>query len=80
MVRSLEAAAGWAAPTGSGRAGVGSAGFGEAAAGGLAESAESALDLLQEKDTPRLLVADGGDLVGSLTLEHVAAAMRRRGA
>ena len=45
-----------------------------------AESAESALDLLQEKDTPRLLVADGGDLVGSLTLEHVAAAMRRGGA
>ena len=45
-----------------------------------ADSAESALDLLQEKDTPRLLVADGGDLVGSLTLEHVAAAMRRGGA
>ena len=45
-----------------------------------AESAESALDLLQEKDTPRLLVADGGDLVGSLTLEHVTAAMRRGGA
>ena len=45
-----------------------------------ADSAESALDLLQEKDTPRLLVADGGDLVGSLTLKHVAAAMRRGGA
>ena len=45
-----------------------------------AESAESALDLLQGQDTPRLLVADGGDVIGSLTMEHVAAAMRRGGA
>ena len=42
-----------------------------------ADSAESALEILQEQDAQRLLVADGGYLVGSLTMEHVAAAMRR---
>ena len=44
-----------------------------------AAPAESALELLQEQEAQRLLVADGGYLVGSLTMEHVAAALRRSG-
>ena len=44
----------------------------------VGESAERALDSFEEHEAQRLLVTDAGIVIGSLTVEHIAAVSRRR--